>query len=200
MPKRFVVAVPILLFFFSIPANAQLPVHTIEGVGGGAITPIALLVNSGGPPTISATVVSLNDKNLETLAVTQSFGGRIEVGYAATRLGLGDLPRDILTVTTVDIDRETVFLHHFNARAILVQQGSVVPAIALGASVKFNSDVDDIDTSLGGALGTIDYSSDLGVDWTLTATKVVENAPQTLHRQCRGKGQPRRVGRTTRFL
>ena len=157
-------------------------------------------MNSGGPPTISATVVSLNDKNLETLAVTQSFGGRIEVGYAATRLGLGDLPGDILTVTTVDIDRETVFLHHFNARAILVQQGSVVPAIALGASVKFNSDVDDIDTSLGGALGTIDYSSDLGVDWTLTATKVVENAPQTLHRQCRGKGQPRRVGRTTRFL
>ena len=170
MSPRLAAVIPALLLFLSTPVDAQLPVHTIEGVGGGAITPIALMVNTGRAPAFSTTVVSLNDKNLETLAVTQSFGGRIEVGYATTRLGLGDLPRDI---TTVDINRESVLLHHFNARGVFVEQGSVIPAIAAGASLKYNAGVDNVDTSLGGALGTIAYDSDVGVDFTLTATKVI---------------------------
>ena len=173
MSTRFAAAIPALLFLISNPVNAQLPVHTIEGVGGGAITPIALVVNSGRAPAFSTTVVSLNDKNLETFAVTQSFGGRVEFGYAMTRLGLGDLPSDITAATTVNINRNHVLLHHFNVRAVLVPQGSVVPAIAAGASLKYNGSVDNIDVSLGGALQTIAYDSDVGVDFTLTATRII---------------------------
>ncbi len=173
MSTRFAAAIPALLFLISNPVNAQLPVHTIEGVGGGAITPIALVVNSGRAPAFSTPVLSLNDKNLETFAVTQSFGGRVEFGYAMTRLGLGDLPSDITAATTVNINRNHVLLHHFNVRAVLVPQGSVVPAIAAGASLKYNGSVDNIDVSLGGALQTISYDSDVGVDFTLTATRIV---------------------------
>lgn len=181
MSTRFAAAAPALLFLIiSHPADAQLPVHTIEGVGGGAITPIALVVNSGRAPAFSTTVVSLNDKNLETFAVTQSFGGRVEFGYATTRLDLGDLRRDITAATTVDINRDHVLLHHFNVRAIIVPQGSFVPAIALGASLKYNSGVDNVDVSLAGALQGIAYDSDVGVDFTLTATKIVSGVlPKT---------------------
>ena len=42
--------IPALLLFLSTPVDAQLPVHTIERVGGGAITPIALMVNTGRAP------------------------------------------------------------------------------------------------------------------------------------------------------
>ena len=113
MSTRIAVAASALLFLISAPVNAQLTVHTIEGVGGGAITPVALVVNSGRAPAFSTTALSLNDKNLQTFAVTQSFGGWFEFGYATTRLGLGDLPSDIAAAAAaaaaaaVDINRKS---------------------------------------------------------------------------------------------
>lgn len=66
-------------------------------------------MNSGRAPAFSTTALSLNDKNLQTFAVTQSFGGWFEFGYATTRLGLGDLPSDIAAAAAaaVDINRKS---------------------------------------------------------------------------------------------
>jgi hypothetical protein len=95
-----------------------LPFHSIEGVGGGAITSIAYLVNPGpegcfwGKPAVSVTYVNLNDKNLDVIAVTETIAGCIELGYAANRLGLGTLPGDIQGATSVDIDRDDVWLRN----------------------------------------------------------------------------------------
>ena len=78
---------------------APLPVHTIEGVGGGGITPMAYLVNAGdeehvfGPLAVSSSYVNLGAKNLTALVVTDTLFQNIEIGYAANRLGLGTLPR-----------------------------------------------------------------------------------------------------------
>jgi hypothetical protein len=46
-----------------------------------------------------------------------------------------------------------------------------MPAITLGLDAKYNGDIDDINTTLGGALTKIGYSNPAGVDFTLTATK-----------------------------
>ena len=73
-----------------------LPFHTIEGVGGGAITPMAYLVNPGdechvfGKPAVALTYVGLGQKNLSVISVTETVFQRVELGYAADRLGLGD--------------------------------------------------------------------------------------------------------------
>ncbi len=181
MFKRLAVAVASLLLLVPTAyeeANAQLPVHTIEGVGGGSITPIAMLISSDRPPAVSAALVSINDKNLQTVTITQSFLRRVEFGYAVTRLHLGDLPRDILAATAVGIDRDELFMHQLNGRVLLVEENGIgpwFPAIVAGVAVKFNSAIDDINTALGGALETIGFDNDVGVDVTVTGSKIIPN-------------------------
>lgn len=158
-----------------------LPVHTIEGVGGGGITPMAYLVNPGedcvfGTPAFSISYVNLGRKNLDAIAVTETLFKRIELGYAANRFGLGTLPMDIRDATGVDIDENDVWLHHFNVRALLVEEntcfgGIALPAVTAGVHFKYNEGIDDVDQRLGGALSGIGYDRPSGEDFTFTATK-----------------------------
>ena len=69
-----------------------LPLHTIEGVGGCLIVPVAYLVNPGpegtifGMPSVSFTYINTsNTKSMQVFAVTQTFFRRIELGYALAR-------------------------------------------------------------------------------------------------------------------
>ncbi len=155
-----------------------LPFHTVEGYGGGAITPMAYLVNPGaegsvwGKPAVAFSSVVLGHKNLQALTITETLFGRLELGYGVDRLGLGTLPDDIEDATTVDIDRDEVWLHNFNARYLLVKEGKL-PALTVGAHFKLNDGIEDIDDTLGGALSSIDYDKDTGVDVTLTASKML---------------------------
>lgn len=171
-----------------------LPVHTIEGVGGGGITPMAYLVNPGkegclfGKPAASLSYVNLGQKNLDSIAVTETFLQRIEFGYAANRFGLGTLPMDIRDATVsaqnptgIDINRSDVWLHHFNLRALLVKEntcfgGIALPAITAGIHFKYNDGIADINDRLGGALTGIGYRRANGEDYTLTATKTFPKA------------------------
>ncbi|OPZ97355.1 MAG: hypothetical protein BWY71_01642 [Planctomycetes bacterium ADurb.Bin412] len=83
------------------PAAPPLPFHTIEGYGGGAITPMAYLVNPGpkdaifGAPATAFSYVNLGHKNLQAFTFTETLFQRIELGYGLDRLGLGTLPNDI---------------------------------------------------------------------------------------------------------
>jgi hypothetical protein len=160
-----------------------LPFHSIEGVGGGAITPIAYLVNPGkedeifGKPAFAMSYVGLGSKNLTALTVTETVFQRIELGYAADRLGLGSLPSDIRDATTIDVDRSDVWLHHFNVRGLLVKEntelgGIKLPAVTLGVDVKTNDGIRKINQKLGGALEGIGYQKENGEDFTLTLTKM----------------------------
>jgi len=156
-----------------------LPLHTIEGVGGIVITPVAYLVNPGpagttfGLPSTSVTYVKANTKNVETAALTETLFGRVELGYGASRFGVGNLVDDVKTVTNIDI-ANSVVVHNFNARVLALPEGSFnlpLPAVTIGASYKYNDGISDINQKLGGALTSIGYNSNSGVDFTLTATK-----------------------------
>jgi len=155
-----------------------LPFHTVEGYGGGAITPTAYLVNPApegsvwGKPAVAFSSVVLGHKNLQALTITETLFGRLELGYGLDRLGLGTLPDDIEDATTVDIDRDDVWLHNFNARFLLLKEAKL-PALTAGVHLKVNDGIEDIDDTLGGALSGIDYEKDTGVDVTLTASKTL---------------------------
>lgn len=163
-----------------------LPFHTIEGVGGGAITPMAYLVNPAaeekvfGKPAVAASYVGLGSKNLDALTITENLWGRIELGFAADRLGLGTLPGAIQTATDQDIERSDVWLYHFNIRGLVVKENHNdimwMPAITIGADFKTNEGIRSINQKLGGALETIGYARENGTDFTVTATKTLPTA------------------------
>lgn len=165
-----------------------LPFHSIEGVGGGAITPMAYLVNPArgddllGEPAVAMSYVGLGAKNLTALTITENIGGRIELGYAADRLGLGTLPSAIFNATAVDIDRSDVWLHHFNVRFLALKEndwclgGLQGPAVTFGVDFKFNEGISSINNQLGGALNGIGYDKSYGQDYTLTFSKTLPKA------------------------
>ena len=160
-----------------------LPLHTIEGVGGIFATPLAYLVNPGpagtdvGLPSASATYVKANRKNVENLSITETLFGRVELGYTASRFGIGTLKNDVLGATGVDLGRDDIYLHIVNARVLVLPEASfglqLLPAITAGCSLKVNPNIDAIDRQLGGALTSIGYRHDTGADFTLTATKAL---------------------------
>jgi len=164
--------------------HLPLPFHTIEGYGGGAITPLAYLVNPPakgeifGLPAVAFSYVNLGQKDLEALTFTETLFGRLELGYGVDRLGLGELPHDIKKATTVDIKRDDVYLHNFNARFLAIEEnsfGPYVPAVTTGVHFKYNDGIDSINNRLGGALSNIGYKEQYGVDFTVTATKTIPN-------------------------
>ena len=160
--------------------GGPLPFHTIEGYGGGAITPIAYLVNSGGKntvfgyPSVAFSYVNLGSKDLEAFTISETILGRVELSYGADRFGVGGLRGALIKATHVDIGDE-VWLHNFNARLALVDENSFgqawIPAVTVGAHYKYNADIARINSSLGNALGGIGYRHDSGEDFTLTISK-----------------------------
>jgi hypothetical protein len=159
-----------------------LPLHTIEGVGGLVITPMAYLVNPGpkgttfGQPSLSLTYVGAGEKNIQSFAISETLFNRIELSYALSRFGLGSLGESVSHATggALDIGRTDVLLHHFNVRGLLVEENSFdlpLPAVTAGAEFKINDGINQIDRNLGGLLTQKGLDSNWGVDYTLTASK-----------------------------
>jgi Protein of unknown function (DUF3034) len=164
--------------------SPPLPLHTIEGVGGLVITPIAYLVNPGpkgttfGQPSLSLTYVGAGEKNIQAFAVSETLFNRIELSYALSRFGLGTLGESVSDAThgAANIGRTDVLLHHFNVRGLLVEENSFdlpTPAITAGAEFKINDGINQIDRNLGGLLTQKGLDSNWGVDYTLTASKTI---------------------------
>ncbi|MCD6365487.1 MAG: DUF3034 family protein, partial [Planctomycetes bacterium] len=158
-----------------------LPFHCIEGYSGGAITPMAYLCNAGAKgcvcstPSAAYSFVNLGSKKLNVLSVTQVFFNRLELGYAHNYLTVGSLYDDIKKAS-LDMGRDHVHLHHFNARFNMLAENSFdlpLPAVTGGVHFKCNDGIESIDRSLGGAFKGIGYEKDKGVDYTLTATKML---------------------------
>ena len=161
-----------------------LPFHTIEGYGGGGITPMAYLVNPGqegcfwGKPAAGVTVLNAGQKNLDAITATETLFQRVELGFAADRLGLGTLPSD-LDQNGVDITNSSVWLYNLNVRTLLVKEdtclgGLALPAITFGVQLKANDGIESLAHQLadqGVYLQDIGYRRSNGEDFTLTATK-----------------------------
>lgn len=170
-----------------------LPFITIEGQGGGAITPMAYLVNPApegdvfGKPSVAFDTIGLNGKNLNTFMLTENLFGRIELGFAADDLSLGSLPGAIERNTAsaqnpggIDIGRSDVWLYNFSARGLLIKENANenewIPAVTVSTIFKTNDGIRNINQRLGGVLETIGYARENGVDFTLTATKTLPTA------------------------
>jgi hypothetical protein len=163
-----------------------LPFITLEGVGGGAITPMAYLVNPApegelfGKPSVAFDYIGLGSKNMDAILFTENLGGRIEFGFAADRLGLGTLPGEIEADTGKNIGVSDVFLYNFNLRGLVVKENADdnewIPAITVGVDFKTNGGIRNINEVLGGALNTIGYVRENGTDFTVTATKTLPTA------------------------
>ncbi|HDZ21465.1 hypothetical protein LCGC14_0124820 [marine sediment metagenome] len=158
-----------------------LPLHCIEGYGGGAITPIAYVVNPGAKgnilsvPTTAYTFINMGSKKLQVFSVTQVFFNRLEFGYALNHLEVGSLYDD-LRKAGLNMGRDHVNLHHFNLRLNFLDENAFdlpLPAMTAGIHFKYNDSINRIDKSLGGAFSGIGYEHPYGIDYTMTATKML---------------------------
>ncbi|MEN6428809.1 MAG: DUF3034 family protein [Phycisphaerales bacterium] len=159
-----------------------LPTHQVEGNSGVFITPTAYFANPAeegktfGLPSVSGTYAYIGQKDFEAFVITENLWGRIELGYAVERIGLGDWPDDVKTATTMRV-QDDAYLHNFNARLLAVKEGSFdcpwIPAVSVGAHYKWNQDHDDINEQLNGTCDQLGSDHDSGVEFTLTATKTI---------------------------
>jgi len=160
--------------------HPPLPFISVEGYSGGAITPMAYMCNAEkccnypvGKPAVAYTFMNIGTKKLQAMSVTETFFSFVEIGYAFNRLDVGNLYDDIFRATRLRMRPDDVWLHHFNARVNFLQEKEWLPAISGGVHFKYNAGVKDIDHSLNGALSSLGFHKDNGVDYTLTATKTL---------------------------
>lgn len=187
----------LIFFFLSVQlafgaekkTSPPLPLHGIEGYGGIAITYSAYLTNPaedgalfGLPSVGGGLLVSPKGRSLLFATFTETLFDRIELGFGFNQLDLHDLPADIMTATSVDIEDSLVHMYNANARLSLLKEGdfgkSWIPALTFGYHYKINDDVDDIDTRLGGALTAAGIEDDKGYDLTLYASKMLNLFPR----------------------
>jgi len=161
-------------------APPPIPILNIQGTAGGAITPLAYFCNAGkkgslgGLPTVAYSFVNIGSKELHSVAVTQTFFQRLELGFAWNNFNVGSLYGEVRDLG-LDMGPEQINLYHFNIRGLLIEENSFdmpLPALTAGVHIKHNTGVDKIDKRLGGALTGIGLDRATGVDLTLTATKM----------------------------
>ena len=166
-------------------AGAPLPLHTVEGNSGVFITSTAYLANppeegqTFGLPSVSGSLALMEEKDFESMAVTENLFGTIEFGYAVERLGLADWPDKVYDVTGGTRVEHAVWLHNFNARWMAIAEGSFdqgwMPAVTVGAHFKWNDGVSKVNRQLGGLCSTLGVDSTSGVEFTVVATKTITN-------------------------
>jgi len=181
--KGYVIVLGMVIAWCGMVAAAPpLPLHSLEGNSGVLITNTAYLVNPPekgkaiGLPSFSVSGVIIGQKDLQSYAVTENLYGRIEVGYAAQRLGLGDWSNDVRTATGTRV-RSDVWLHTLNLRFLAVEEDSFdckwMPAVTFGTHFKWNQGLSDINRKLGGLMDTIGADHSSGVEFTAVASKTI---------------------------
>lgn len=163
-------------------AGPPLPTHNVEGNSGVFITSTAYLVNPPeegevfGLPSFSTSFAMIGEKDFESFAVTENILGKIELGYALERIGLGDWPADVKTASGLHVDNH-VFVHNFNTRLMVIEEGGFernwVPAVTLGAHFKWNDGLSNINRQLGGKCDELGADRTFGTEFTAVATKTI---------------------------
>lgn len=165
-------------------AGPPLPTHNVEGNSGVFITSTAYLTNppeegqTFGLPSFSFSFAAIGEKDFESVAVTENIWGKVEIGYALERIGLGDWPDDVSTATagTVHVENHA-FMHNFNTRLMVIEEGGFecnwIPAVTLGAHFKWNDGLNDINKQTGGLCGMLGADHKSGTEFTAVATKTI---------------------------
>ncbi len=163
-------------------AGPPLPTHQVEGNSGVFITPTAYFANPAEPnqvfglPSVSGSYAYIGQKDFEAFVITENLWGRIELGYGLERIGLGDWPDDVGDATTMRV-QDDAYLHNFNVRLLAIKEGGFnaawVPAVSVGAHLKYQQDLDDINEQLSGTCDDLGADHDRGIEFTITATKTI---------------------------
>ncbi|MEA3367690.1 MAG: DUF3034 family protein [Planctomycetota bacterium] len=155
-----------------------MPLHTLEGTGGGVSSPMAYLVNPGPPgteigmPAFSTTFMKAGDKEVQSYAMSWTFYRRIEFSYAANRIHLGDWPKAVREQTPFHLSRNHVWVHNLNLRGMIIEETPQIPAVTAGVHFKINESVHAIDHRAGYAprnLSGFERASD--AEYTLSIAK-----------------------------
>jgi hypothetical protein len=185
-PIMLAMVLSIVTFFLCprVDAGPPLPTHTVEGNSGVFITPTAYLANPPedgamfGLPSVSFSFAAIGEKDFESVAVTENVWGKVELGYAMERIGLGDWPADVKTATGIHVDNH-VFMHNFNMQLMVIEEGGFghawMPAVTIGAHFKWNDGHSEINKQTGGLCHTLGSDHDSGVEFTAVATKTIAN-------------------------
>ena len=165
-----------------VSAGPPLPTHNVEGNSGVFITGTAYLVNPPengevlGKPSFSSTFTTIGEKDLESFVVTENILGKIELGYAFQRIGLGDWPADVKTASGIHVENHVV-VHNFNTRFMVIEEGGFdrtwMPAVTLSAHFKWNEGVNDIDKQTSGLCNGLGADHNSGTEFTAVATKTI---------------------------
>jgi len=166
----------------TVGAGPPLPTHNVEGNSGVFITSTAYLVNPPeegevfGRPSFSTSFAAIGEKDFESFAVTENILGKIELGYALERIGLGDWPHDVREASGFHVDNH-VFVHNFNTRLMVIEEGGFdrnwVPAVTLGAHFKWNDGLTSLNRQLNGLCGKLGADHNTGTEFTAVATKTI---------------------------
>jgi len=161
-----------------------LPLHTVEGNSGVFITSTAYMANPPlggdwlGLPSVSVSGAFIGEKDFQSYGLTQNFFGRLEIGYAVERLGLGDWPDDVFQATGLKPE-DRVLLHNVNARLLVIQENDFdcpwMPAVTVGSHFKWNDGIDEIDRDLNGCCDLLGADHDFGTELTVVASKTIAN-------------------------
>ena len=167
----------------TVSAGPPLPTHNVEGNSGVFITSTAYLANPPeegavfGLPSFSTSFATIGEKDFESFAVTQNIWGKVELGYALERIGLGDWPDDVKTATGGLHVENHVLVHNFNTRLMVIEEGGFgrdwIPAVTLGAHFKWNEGLADINRQLGGKCDELGADHTFGTEFTAVATKTI---------------------------
>ena len=147
-------------------------VSQLEGAGGGGITPWALITGYGSEDSYGVnahiTQVNTQDYRLKTYGVALGFADKLEVSLAKQEFTGSRAPLDHL-----NIQQDIVGIKLKLSGDAVTDQDTLLPQIALGVMFKRNNGVGGL-----GALGVTNVkqlgaTSDNGVDYYLSATKLV---------------------------
>ena len=179
-----ILAVVTFSLCIKVEAGPPLPTHNVEGNSGVFITSTAYLTNPPegdavfGLPSVSFSFAAIGEKDYESVAVTENLWGKVELGYAMERIGLGDWPADVKAASGIHVDNH-VFKHNLNTRLMVIEEGggdhTWMPAVTLGAHFKWNDGVSDIDKQTGKLCDTLGADHDSGVEFTAVATKTISD-------------------------
>ena len=161
----------------------------LDAIGGMALTPLAMIAGRPpspehlGRPVVSALGAAGHDKSFGAFHVSWPIGERVEVGFSHQTLHLGSLRKRVRETVALDLGTHHLTVETFSAKYILVPQGGEalpwMPAIAAGAHYKYNPDIAAMNRKLMHALSWLGIDDDDGVDFTLTATRVIRDVLPT---------------------
>ena len=121
----------------------------------------------------------IGEKDFQSYAVTQNICGRVELGYAAERLGLGDWPDEVFQATGGVRVTDYVLLHNLYTRVMAVREGdfdcSWMPAVTFGAHFKWNDTISTINDELGGLCDVLGADRSFGTELTVVASKTIKD-------------------------